>query len=299
MSGQRLDQILAELFPERSKAALQKLVRRGKVHLDGKRILRSNVRPRPRARVRLLVGEAQDGGGPSPLDVLHEDEHLVLVNKPAGLLTHSNEKEQGKSLADLAVRSLGPLPMLMGEHRPGIVHRLDRETSGLLILARTAEAMEGLRAAFRARKVRKTYQALVHGRPEEPSQSLRWDIDGVRGHRDRQQTLPPGQGKNAETRVELLEELGPCCLVACHPRTGRRHQIRVHLHAAGIPIVGDQIYGAKNAPPLPDGAPALRAHGLHAAGLEFDHPIHGRTMKFEAPLRPELASLVDWLREHS
>jgi 23S rRNA pseudouridine1911/1915/1917 synthase len=295
-SGQRLDQILAELFPERTKAALQKLVRRGKVHVDGERVLRSNIRPRRRAKVRLFLEETPATRVAESLDVVFEDEHIIEVNKPAWMLTHSNEKEQGRSLADIAVGQFGRLPMLMGEHRPGVVHRLDRETSGLLILARSAEAMENLQQAFRERQVRKQYIALVHGALQEPSQSLRWGLDAVPNHRDRQVALPPGEGKRAETDVEQLEDLGPCALIRCRPHTGRRHQIRVHLHAAGAPIVGDKIYGAKHAPRLPDGAPPLRAHALHAAGLEFAHPVNGKTIRFESPLREEFASLVEWLR---
>mgnify|MGYP002630011089 CR=1 FL=1 len=296
MSGTRLDQVLAELYPEHSKAALQKLVRRGKVHVDGERVLRSNIRPRRRARIQLFLESPKDEGESITLKVLFEDAALIIVDKPAWMLTHSNEKEQGKSLADLAVKQFGPLPMLMGEQRPGIVHRLDRETSGLMILARTPEAMEGLQAAFRARQVRKQYLALVHGRLAEEHQILRWGLDAMEKHRDRQQALPSGKGKNAETMVEQLEQLGPCSLVLCRPRTGRRHQIRVHLHAAGAPIVGDKIYGAKSAPRLPEGAPPLRAHALHACGLEFAHPIHGGVVSFESPPREELEELVAWLR---
>lgn len=266
------------------------------MHVDGERVLRSNIRPRRRARVRLFLEETPATRVVESLDVVFEDQHLFVVNKPAWMLTHSNEKEQGKSLADIAVRQFGRLPMLMGEHRPGIVHRLDRETSGLIILARTGEAMEGLQQAFRERKVRKEYLALVHGSLQEPTQSLRWGLDAVANHRDRQEALPPDQGKRAETDVEQLESLGPCSLVLCRPHTGRRHQIRVHLHAAGAPIVGDKIYGAKHAPLLPTGAPPLRAHALHAAAIEFKHPVGGELLRFEAPPREEFSSLVDWLR---
>lgn len=296
MSGKRLDQVMAELFPERTKAALQKLVRRGKVHVDGERVLRSNIRPRRRARIRLFLEDPKRAEELVQLKVVFEDEALIIVDKPAWMLTHSTEKEQGSSLSDIAVRQFGPLPMLMGEHRPGIVHRLDRETSGLIILARSGPAMDALQGAFRARTVRKQYVALVHGRPREAQERLSWGLDAVENHRDRQTSFPPGQGKHAETDVELQEELGPCSLMRCYPRTGRRHQIRVHLHAAGIPIVGDKMYGAKTAPRLPEDSPPLRAHALHASGLEFSHPLNGDRMSFESPLRVEFESLVDWLR---
>ncbi|MFT7484565.1 MAG: 23S rRNA pseudouridine1911/1915/1917 synthase [Candidatus Paceibacteria bacterium] len=295
-SGKRLDEILAELYPERSKAALQKLVRRGKVILDGERVLRSNVRPRRRARLRLKLEEPQPIARAAQLDVIFEDEDLIVINKPAGLLTHGNEKERGTSLSDLVAERFGRLPILMGEHRAGVVHRLDRETSGLIVLARTGSAMESLRLAFRERKVKKDYLALVHGRPIVDEQVLRWDLGPVAGHPDRQEVLSPGRGKSAETWVDLEEELGACSLLRCRPRTGRRHQVRVHLCAAGASIVGDKIYGAKRAPSLPAGAPSLSAHALHAQAIRLNHPGSGEEVCFEAPLRGEMEALISWLR---
>ena len=230
-----------------------------------------------------------------PLNVVYEDDHVLIVDKPAGLVVHPS----GRHLTDTLIQRMHKHFRSKDAERDvpvKLCHRLDRETSGLMILARTPEAMEGLQAAFRARQVRKQYLALVHGRLAEEHQILRWGLDAMEKHRDRQQALPSGKGKNAETMVEQLEQLGPCSLVLCRPRTGRRHQIRVHLHAAGAPIVGDKIYGAKSAPRLPEGAPPLRAHALHACGLEFAHPIHGGVVSFESPPREELEELVAWLR---
>jgi 23S rRNA pseudouridine1911/1915/1917 synthase len=293
LSGARLDEVLAALFPSRSKAALQKLVRRGGVELDGRRVLRSNVRPRPRARLRVDLPEART---PVPaLELLFEDEHLAVVNKPAGLLTHGNEREASGTLAELVGERLGRLPMLMGEHRPGIVHRLDRDTSGALVVARTAAVMESLREAFRERRVGKEYLALVHGVPEEERFSVDASLGPVDGHPDRQRVRP--DGREALTGFELVERLGPLSLLRCTPRTGRRHQIRVHLHHAGLPLVADPIYGPREEAALPAGVARPRRHALHAARLVLDHPARpGEVVDATAPLRAELADLVEALR---
>jgi 23S rRNA pseudouridine1911/1915/1917 synthase len=296
LSGKRLDLILAELFPDRSKAALQKLVRRGAVEVDGRRVLRSNIKPGPRARLTLRLDGPETISSGFELKLLHEDEAILVFDKPAGLLTHSKSRGEEKSLSDFAVDRFGRLPLLMGEERPGIVHRLDRETSGVIVLARTGEAMERLRSQFRAREVRKEYTALAHGAPLEESLELRWDIGPDEGRPDRQRRFPAGQARSAETLVELGERFGDCSLLCCRPLTGRRHQIRVHLHAAGLPIIADKVYGAKHAPPLAQGAPRTEFHCLHASRLEFRHPQTGETVIFESPLRDEMLTLLNWLR---
>ncbi|MFT7669140.1 MAG: 23S rRNA pseudouridine1911/1915/1917 synthase [Planctomycetota bacterium] len=296
LSGKRLDFILAELCPDHSKAALQKLVRRGGVDLDGKRVLRSNIRPGRCARLALSFEGREQATESFGLIVLHEDDSIIVVDKPAGLLSHGFPGSSEQDVAMLATERFGRLPMLMGEERPGVVHRLDRETSGVMVLARTAEAMEYLREQFRARQVRKEYFALVRGVPVDERMVLDADLGPCEGHSDRQQQFPPGRGKNAHTSVELMESFGDCSLLSCVPRTGRRHQIRVHLHAAGHAVLGDKMYGAKSAPGLSPGMPHSRFHCLHAGRLSFDHPEGQAPVHFESPMRPEMAQVVDWLR---
>ena len=197
-------------------------------------------------------------------------------------------------MADWAGRRYGELPVGMGLERPGIVHRLDRETSGLVVVARTDVAMDGLRAAFRAREVHKAYLALVHGEPDWEETLLSWDL--VDGRDQRRGWRPSGEGDQAaETEVEVLERYGGVSLVLCRPRTGRRHQLRVHLCAAGLPIVGDGLYAGRRAPRLPEGAPVVRRQQLHAAGLALEHPVTGEPFEFEAGVPGDLGGLIEWL----
>lgn len=294
LSGARLDEVLAALFPSRSKAAWQKQVRRGGVRLDGRRVLRSNLRVSSGARLRVELEGGAGAGRARDLTVLHEDEHLAVVDKPAGLLTHGNERQREETLADLAVRQLGRLPMLMGDHRPGIVHRLDRDTSGVMVLARTPEAMEGLREAFRSRRVHKEYLAIVHGAPEPSAFTVEEPLGPEAPGADRQ--CVRADGRPSRTRFEFVERLGELSVLRCLPETGRRHQIRAHLWHAGLPLLADPIYGLRKAPPLPGGATRPREHALHAARLTFEHPCAPAEIDVSAPLRPDLLQLLERLR---
>jgi len=296
LEGLRLDAILAELLPERTRAAWQKAVRRGHVCLNGQRVLRSNVVPGRAARLKILAPDASNVPPPTTFGVLYEDEHILVVDKPGGLLTHSNEKEHGQSLADLVAARFGRLPMLLGEERPGIVHRLDRQTSGVLVLARNAQAMQRLQQAFRNRRIRKHYLALVHGRPRDPVLELDWDLGPRVNHPDRQECRVRGRGKEAQTRVEQLEQLGEFSLLRCSPRTGRRHQIRVHLAAADLPIIADEIYRVRGVSSLPPEAPKLRCHALHAEVLILHHPQTGEELEFRADPPAAFQKLLGALR---
>ena len=230
------------------------------------------------------------------LDVIYADDDIVVVNKPAGMLTHGTEKHRYGSLADLARLRYGRMPLIMGDERPGIVHRLDRETSGVIVLARSPEAMDDLREQFRNREIEKVYLAIAHRNADFETAVLDWDIDQKPGGTDRQAYLDKGQGKDALTEVNVEERFGHATLVSCMPRTGRRHQIRVHLYAAGLPIVGDVLYGGRSGPAMPDDAPRMRRHALHAVELTLRHPSTGEWMTFGAELPDDMESLMEWLR---
>ena len=227
LHGRRLDAILAEPCPERSKAALNKLVRRGAVEVDGRRVVRSNVRPGENSRVTVTLQASAPVREPFEVGVLHEDSDILVLEKPAGLLTHPKPSGEGESLSQWAVEHFGPLPTMMGERRPGIVHRLDRETSGVLVLARTSAAMEDLRQQFRERLVSKEYTALVRGVPSEARFLLDGDIGPREDVRDRQRQVPKGLGKSAETEVELHEDVAP--------RRGNHSRQTTVLHSVSAP----------------------------------------------------------------
>lgn len=230
------------------------------------------------------------------LDVIYADDDIVVVNKPAGMLTHGTEKHRYGSLADLARLRYGRMPLIMGDDRPGIVHRLDRESSGAIVLARTPEAMDDLREQFRNRQVEKVYLAICHRNADFEQTVLEWDLEQKPGDTDRQEYLAKGQGKEAVTEVCVEERFGHATLVSCVPKTGRRHQIRVHLYAAGLPIIGDELYGGRKAPQLPNGAPRLRRHALHAVELTLRHPSTGEYLGFGAEMPSDMEHLLDWLR---
>ena len=241
------------------------------------------------------------------LVVLYEDAEIVAIHKPAGLVTHPNARQIAGTVSDLAVRQFGPLPEVQGENRPGIVHRLDRLTSGVLVLGKTEAALEHLKAQFKARTVAKTYFAIVHGTPRFDSEWLTRPMEPSPKYPDRMRVVPLGKeeehleeggARTAETLMERLEDLGPATLVAAKPKTGRTHQIRVHLQAAGFPIVGDRVYGTKGAvkSPMPRKAHAMERPALHARRLEVDHPRSGERMTFEADLPEDMERLLATLR---
>ncbi|MDF1800593.1 MAG: RluA family pseudouridine synthase [Planctomycetota bacterium] len=341
LGGGRLERVLQELLFEETRSGVARLVKRGAVRVDGALVTRTGQRLRAGQLLQVQFARAQrtrEERGLAPrtkapaLVVVYEDEHLAVVDKPAGLLMHPkgaprdtvrgggrrggaggrvggglDERDpvgqlgRGRrrqprtepTLADLAEERFGRLPRTMGVERPGIVHRLDRGTSGLVAIARSAEAMDGLRAAFRAREVQKAYLAVVHGDPAWDETVLDWDL--VDGADDRRGWRAAGSGEqSARTEVEVLERYGHVALVVCRPSTGRRHQLRVHLCAAGLPIVGDDLYAGRRAPELPRGAPRARRVMLHAAGLAFQHPISAEPFEFEAGPPDDVLELLGW-----
>lgn len=289
--GLRLDEALEQLAPDLSRARLQKLVRRGQVRLRGKLVTRSNGRVNKGDSIE-LVGERSP---PQPLEVLHADEHLLAINKPSGMLTHPAPGKTALSLAELADAEYGPLPTGAGVQRPGIVHRLDRETSGVILLARSDMAMAELKQQFAQRSVSKRYLALCAGpAPAEP-----WSVRSALGPDprggDRQWVDPPTGGREAHTDFKLLEQLGDLCWVEASPRTGRRHQVRLHLVASGLTLVGDELYQPRHPVAVPPRARVGRL-ALHAASLVVKHPSHGGRVTLEAPLPRDLQESLDRLR---
>lgn len=290
--GERLDRALARLVPGFSRSYLAQLVGDGAVRLGGQVVVKPahrvragdegsiDLRPTPQSRA--FVPED------IPLDVLYEDEHLRVIDKPAGLVVHPAPGNwQGTLLNGLLARDAGAglLP------RAGIVHRLDKDTSGLMVVARTRTAMDALVRQIAAREVRRQYVALAH-RPWAGAPLRHVDAPIGRDPRNRLRMavvdLDRHSGKVAGTDIRLLEDAPLGCWVECTLHTGRTHQIRVHMASIGHPLVGDDLYG---------GAPAagLVRQALHAYRLGFDHPVTGVALAFESPLPADLrGALVAW-----
>lgn len=273
--GLRTDQALARLVPDVSQSRLQKLVRRGQVSLDGKRLTRSNGRVR---KGQVFEVWREDVSPP----VLYSDDDLLVINKPSGLLTHRLADGKETSLADLLDAEHGPLPITAGIHRPGIVHRLDRETSGVLVVARTELSMAALKESFRSREVEKVYLALCAGSPPAEEWTNETPI-GEEGAGDRMR-LAGRDAKPALTRFEVARSEGELHWIRAFPVTGRRHQIRVHLLEDGLVVAGDRSYrhpAAKSSVKVPRLA-------LHASSLTLEHPSSGERLTCEAPLPADL-----------
>ncbi|MCA9000562.1 MAG: RluA family pseudouridine synthase [Planctomycetes bacterium] len=299
--GRRLDKALAELDPESSRSRLSALIKAGEVSVDGQAITRPGTPLEGGEQVTWTVPEvppSQDSGGAiiKDIPILYEDEWICIVNKPAGLLSHRNHAAQALAVPEWVEAKLGPLPVADQPLRPGVVHRLDRGTSGIMVLARTLEAMQGLIEAFAARQVEKRYVAICHGSPRFDSEWVEDPIERDPRHPERRRIAAPGEGKPAETLFEVVKRFGTAAAL-CHarPKTGRTHQLRVHLSSRGLPLVGDKVYRHRGAlpEPLPEGTRIPLRPALHAAELSFTHPGTGEKVSFEAPLPPELQNLLD------
>jgi 23S rRNA pseudouridine1911/1915/1917 synthase len=282
-AGARLDRFLAELPEIGSRAVAERLVRDGAVLVDGRARSKS---------LRLEGGEEIEFEAPSPrpsglvpeemdLVVPYDDEHLLIVDKPAGLVVHP---AAGHHTGTLVHGLLSRDAEGGDEERPGIVHRLDRDTSGLLVVARSPEAHRRLQEMVRNRELTREYLALVVGRPR----SRRGTIDAPIG-RDRhdplRHSLDTDSPREAVTHFTVEEELGPYTLLRVRLETGRTHQIRVHLGAIDLPVAGDPTYGKP-------GVLGLRRQFLHATRLAFDHPFSGDRVDVESPLPDELAAAL-------
>ncbi len=302
LAGQRLDKALHQVFPRFSRTFLKTLIKRGKVRVGGKRVKPSHVVEEGDRVVLDLEeekGKARISLEEMEVPVLYEDPWIVVVAKPVGVAVHPNSAHGWGTLSQWAQWKYGPLPCPPGEpERPGVVHRLDKETSGVMVLARTEEAMRELKAQFKARKTEKLYLALVYGVPEFLTDYIEKPIARDPLHPERMKVVSQG-GRESTTFYEVLEDFGRWALVACMPKTGRTHQIRVHMASLGHSLVGDKIYRSPNAQrfPLPPEAPPLERQALHAKRLTFFHPAHGEKVTFEAPLPEDLRALVSWLRE--
>lgn len=299
--GNRLDQFLASVT-ELSRARLVRWLKAGQI-LVNDRSRPASYRVRQGDRVSLAVPRPEPSGlAPEalPLDILYEDDDLIVVNKPPGLVVHPAPGHRGGTLLNALVHHCPDLAQVGDLNRPGLVHRLDKDTSGVLVAAKTAPAHAHLVRQFHDREVEKTYVALVWGRFAKEQGEI--DQEVGRHPRARQKmSVHPRRGKPAVTYWKVLAEYpGPVTLLELSPKTGRTHQLRVHLAALGHPIVGDATYGGgaarlKGTPVLKGLRPLVTRQLLHARSLRFAHPRTGAPVAGEAPLPEDFQAVLDFL----
>ncbi|MEM7309918.1 MAG: RluA family pseudouridine synthase [Planctomycetota bacterium] len=302
LDGERLDRALLALLDGPSRTRIQERIRDGGVRVDGEPVRRPSHPVGAGQVLELLdVPRSRERAGSAAglsFELLHEDEHLIVVDKPAGMVVHPSSVIRGGTVSELAVERFGPLPTPQGEDRPGVVHRLDADTSGVLVLARSAEAGEELVRQFHDREVEKGYLAIVRGDPRFHSDWIDAPLGRSSRGGDRMAVVPEDEGRAASTFYEVRERFGVAALLACRPVTGRTHQIRVHLESIDHPVVGDRLYTGRRGrrDGLPREAPTPRRQALHAASLALTHPATGERLSFEAPLPTDLSRLLAWLR---
>jgi|SRR5579863_886876 len=293
----RIDLYLIQRGAPVSRARLQRLIEAGEITVGGRKV-RTSYRVRPGDRIDIHV--------PSPtplemapeeiaLDIVYEDDSLLLINKPPGLVVHPGPGNPHGTLVNaLLYHCRNSLPAIGGRERPGIVHRLDKETSGLMVVAKTDGAHQGLSRQFKEHAISRRYLAIVHG--ELPRERGSIDLPIGRDLWERKKiSARTKRPREALTRYEVLERLAGATLVAVYPQTGRTHQIRVHFAHLNHPIVGDKVYGGRK---------ETRGIGLevprqmlHAETLGFLHPIHRRALEFQAPPPSDMQRVLEYLRQ--
>jgi 23S rRNA pseudouridine1911/1915/1917 synthase len=300
--GKRLDRFLAEQIPETSRARIQEWIGDGRVAVDGG-AAKASVKLKVGAVVTLeqaparpLRAEAEE----IPLDILYEDDDLVAVNKPAGMIVHAGAGRSQGTLVNALLFHFGKLSSVGGELRPGIVHRLDRFTSGVILAAKHDAAHQALARQFQTRKVRKTYWALVEGDPNKQAgrgrpvqvEGVGWtrlEMPVARDLRARVRMTSRRAGRKAQTDFRVLGRAQDFALVELRIATGRTHQIRVHMSDIGTPVVGDRLYGAARAPA---GLGPLERYYLHAREICFELPSTGTALAVAAPLGDDFTELT-------
>ncbi len=295
----RLDSWLRGQFPAVSRGAIQRLLEEGHIRVNG-RIVKPTHTPRAGERVEVHWPEARPAEArpePIPLDILYEDEALVVLNKPAGLVVHPASGHETRTLVNALLHHCqGQLSGIGGVARPGIVHRLDKDTSGCMVAAKSDPTHLALSAQFASRKVEKIYQAIVCGEMVRDRGEIRAAIARHSSHR-KCMAVDEEFGREAHTTYRVLERLNGATLAEAKLHTGRTHQIRVHFKFLGYPLVGDKTYGHRQNQHLEEltGYAAPRQM-LHAYHLAFQHPRTGKRMQFEAPLPEDFLDALAALR---
>ncbi len=300
-AGGRLDRTLTDKLPDLSRARLQALMAQGMVSRDGIVLTDASAKASPgdyRIEIPALLA-AEPAAEDIPLTVLFEDEHLIVIDKPAGMAAHPAPGSESGTLVNALLRHCGAsLSGIGGVARPGIVHRLDKDTSGVMVAAKSDAAHRGLAKLFEAHDIDRVYLALTRGAPKPLAGKIETRIGRSHADRKKMAVLKTG-GREAVTHYKTLRAYGPeirplAAKVSCTLETGRTHQIRVHLASRGAPCLGDPLYGSSQ-PSLAVrevmAQAGLHRQALHASVLGFVHPITGRTLRFETPFPADLAAL--------
>ena len=298
--GQRLDKALADasgLSRERIKALLAD----GRIELAGKPASQPSLKPAEGTRFRIAVPEpvaAQALPQPIPLDIIYEDAHLLIVDKPAGLVVHPAAGNPDGTLVNALLHHCrGQLSGIGGVARPGIVHRIDKDTSGLLVVAKSDAAHEGLARQFADHSILRSYRALVAGLPLPPAGTVTGALGRSNTNRKKMAIVEDGRGKHAVTHYRTLEALNGSSLIECSLETGRTHQVRVHMSSIGHPLLGDQTYGRTPSKLRPLLAKEnFSRQALHAAELGFVHPVTLETVHFHSEIPADMRTLIECLR---
>lgn len=292
---QRLDKYLVLCLPEYSRARLQGLIKSGKILVNetparkaGQMVENGDI-----LLVTIPPVEAIDLQPEAiPLDIIFENSDVIVINKPAGMVVHPAAGHNRGTLVHAALAHAPDMQGISGEVRPGVVHRLDKNTSGLILMAKNDKTHHWLQEQFRQRQVKKYYLALVDGKPPTPTGRVEAAIGRDASHRKQMAITTPGKGRQAVSEYHTLESLPQHTLLEVQPFTGRTHQIRLHMAFIGCPIVGDTIYGHKRSS-LP-----LKRHFLHAARLSIRLPGETQPRTFQAPLPVELENILFSIRNY-
>lgn len=290
---ERLDHFLVACLDEFSRSRLQELVKKGYVSVNGVPAKKAGQKLVRGSRVEVHIPPPSPSkliGEDIPLDIIFENDDLLVINKEAGMVVHPSAGHDTGTLVHAVLGYDPKIACVGGEKRPGVVHRLDKETSGVILLAKNDQAHHWLQDQFRLRKVRKTYLALVDGVPPTPSGRVEASIGRDPSHRKKMSIMPPGKGREAVSEYKTLEVFDQHTLLEFSPITGRTHQIRLHCLFLGCPVVGDRVYGRRKH------TIEINRHFLHAISLTIILPGDENPRRFEAAMPPSLQLVLDSLR---
>ncbi len=308
--GWRLDHYLSRLFPNFSRMAFQRAIESEAVLVNG---LSVKIARRLRVNdvVEFRLPETPDNTiepEDIPLDVMYDDDYLIVINKTANMIVHPGRGNYHGTLAGALQFHFDKLSDVAGKHRAGIVHRLDRDTSGVLVVAKDNTIHHHLSKQFEERTVEKEYRAIVWGEVEFDRDYIETHVRVSQRNRERMMVCPPGgNSRHSSTYYEVLERFNGFSWMRLCPQTGRTHQLRVHMHHLGHPVVADRLYEGRSAlhlsdlidnVPPDDDQEFIERQALHAFRLSFDHPVNGNRLTFEAPLPPDMTAALDALRTH-